>query len=148
MTSRSVTLQWSPPTDTGGVELTGYIIEKMLVESEKWEKAATVEPSVTLFTVDNLKVGNIFHNSINGFHSDEVTFNRQSLNFRSGACTSSGWPRRTRLVRGRQPRRRRSACRRTHVSCWPIDRRIGIADTITNLIDFMLSSNFVPHFGR
>ena len=60
MTSRSVTLQWSPPSDTGGVELTGYIIEKMLVESEKWEKAATVEPSVTLFTVDNLKVK--FHN--------------------------------------------------------------------------------------
>ena len=57
MTSRSVTLQWSPPSDTGGVELTGYIVEKMLVESEKWEKAATVEPSVTLFTVDNLKVG-------------------------------------------------------------------------------------------
>ena len=58
MTSRSVTLQWSPPSDTGGlVELSGYIIEKMLVESEKWEKAATVEPSVTLFTVDNLKVG-------------------------------------------------------------------------------------------
>ena len=56
VTSRSVTLQWSPPSDTGGVELTGYIIEKMLVESEKWEKAATVEPSVTLFTVDNLKV--------------------------------------------------------------------------------------------
>ena len=56
MTSRSVTLQWSPPSDTGGVELTGYIVEKMLVESEKWEKAATVEPSVTLFTVDNLKV--------------------------------------------------------------------------------------------
>ena len=60
VTSRSVTLQWSPPSDTGGVELTGYIIEKMLVESEKWEKAATVEPSVTLFTVDNLKVK--FHN--------------------------------------------------------------------------------------
>ena len=57
MTSRSVTLQWCPPSDTGGVELTGYIVEKMLVESEKWEKAATVEPSVTLFTVDNLKVG-------------------------------------------------------------------------------------------
>ena len=64
VTSRSVTLQWSPPSDTGGVELTGYIVEKMLVESEKWEKAATVEPSVTLFTVDNLKVQGGERNSL------------------------------------------------------------------------------------
>ena len=57
MTSRSVTLQWVPPTNTGGVELTSYIVEKRAVASGDWSKAATVEPSVTLFTVDNLREG-------------------------------------------------------------------------------------------
>eukprot|EP00095_Tigriopus_kingsejongensis_P003097 snap_masked-scaffold1025_size69488-processed-gene-0.4 protein:Tk03097 transcript:snap_masked-scaffold1025_size69488-processed-gene-0.4-mRNA-1 annotation:"hypothetical protein D910_05908" len=55
VTSRSVTLQWSPPSNTGGVELTGYILEKQLATSNKWEKVATVDSSVTLFKVDNLK---------------------------------------------------------------------------------------------
>lgn len=57
VTSRSVTLQWSPPSNTGGVELTGYILEKQSGSEANaaWEKVATVEPSVTLFTVENLK---------------------------------------------------------------------------------------------
>ena len=58
VTSRSVTLQWSPPSNTGGVELTAYVLEKTTVsksKSDKWVKVATVEPSVTLFTVENLK---------------------------------------------------------------------------------------------
>jgi hypothetical protein len=38
VTSRSVTLQWSPPFNTGGVELTGYIIEKRLATTHKWER--------------------------------------------------------------------------------------------------------------
>lgn len=55
ITSKSVTLNWSPPINTGGVELTGYIIEKRLSTTHKWEKAATVDPSVTQFTIENLK---------------------------------------------------------------------------------------------
>lgn len=55
VTSKSVTLNWSPPINTGGVELTGYIIEKRLSTTHKWEKAATVDPSVTQFTIENLK---------------------------------------------------------------------------------------------
>ena len=55
MTSRSVTLQWSPPFNTGGVELTGYIIEKRLATTHKWERVATVDTSVTLHTLENLK---------------------------------------------------------------------------------------------
>ena len=54
-TSKSVTLNWSPPINRGGVELTGYIIEKRLSTTHKWEKAATVDPSVTLYTIENLK---------------------------------------------------------------------------------------------
>lgn len=55
VTSRSVTLQWTPPSNTGGVELTSYIIQKRLSSVETWEKVATVEPTVTLYTVENLK---------------------------------------------------------------------------------------------
>lgn len=61
MTSRSVTLQWSPPSNTGGVELTGYILEKQLLENGSWEKVATVEPTVTLFTVENLQEKTEYH---------------------------------------------------------------------------------------
>ena len=55
VTSRSVTLQWSPPSDTGGVHLTAYIIEKRISTSEVWERVETVESSVRIFTVENLK---------------------------------------------------------------------------------------------
>jgi len=60
VTSRSVTLQWTPPSNTGGVELTSYLIERRLHskdfhKSESWERVATVGNTVTLFTVENLK---------------------------------------------------------------------------------------------
>merc|ERR1712226_398925 len=55
VTSLSVTLQWIPPSSNGGADLTGYIIEKRLGTSHTWEKAATVETSVTEYTVENLK---------------------------------------------------------------------------------------------
>merc|ERR550539_884600 len=55
VTSLSVTLQWIPPANNGGAELTGYIIEKRLGTSHHWEKAATVQTSVTEYTVENLK---------------------------------------------------------------------------------------------
>lgn len=55
VTSLSVTLQWIPPANNGGAELTGYIIEKRLGTKHTWEKAATVETSVTEYTVENLK---------------------------------------------------------------------------------------------
>ena len=35
VTSRSVTLTWTPPSDTGGVHLLGYIVEKRLSTSGK-----------------------------------------------------------------------------------------------------------------
>jgi Fibronectin type III domain len=74
ITSRSVTLQWLPPTSTGGTELTGtaivpkikqpqltknvfsgYIIEKRISSSKSWEKVITLEPSVTQHCISNLK---------------------------------------------------------------------------------------------
>ena len=55
VTSLSVTLQWIPPSSNGGADLTGYIIEKRIGTSHTWEKAATVDTSVTEYTVENLK---------------------------------------------------------------------------------------------
>merc|ERR1719449_12459 len=55
VTSRSVTLNWNPPNDTGGVHLIGYIVEKRLSSCEVWERVETVESSVRIFTVENLK---------------------------------------------------------------------------------------------
>jgi len=55
VTSKSVTLQWSPPKSTGGALLTGYIIEKQLKGSSKWEKIVTLETSVTQHLVTNLR---------------------------------------------------------------------------------------------
>ena len=55
VTSRSVTLQWNPPTDTGGVHLIAYIIEKRISTAQAWERVETVESSVRIFTVENLK---------------------------------------------------------------------------------------------
>jgi hypothetical protein len=55
VTSKSVTLQWSPPKSTGGAQLTGYIIEKQLVGTKTWEKIVTLETSVTQHVITNLK---------------------------------------------------------------------------------------------
>ena len=55
ITSLSVTIGWIPPANNGGGELTGYVIEKRLATSHTWEKAATVETSITEYTVENLK---------------------------------------------------------------------------------------------
>jgi hypothetical protein len=61
VTSRSVTLQWNPPSDTGGVHLTGYIIEKRVSTTETWERVVTVETSVREFTIENLKAKTEFY---------------------------------------------------------------------------------------
>ena len=53
VTSRSVTLQWTPPQPQG--ELTSYVIEKRLVESETWEIVNTVGNTVLEYTMENLK---------------------------------------------------------------------------------------------
>merc|ERR1711976_138007 len=61
ITSRSVSLEWNPPSDTGGVHLTGYIIEKRISSSETWERLITVDSSVRIYTVENLKEKSEFY---------------------------------------------------------------------------------------
>ena len=55
VTSRSCTIKWEPPLNTGGSELTGYVVEKKLEYAPKWEKVATLEAFTLQHTVENLK---------------------------------------------------------------------------------------------
>ena len=40
----TVTLRWSPPEDTGGVPLSGYIIEQLEGKSGRWKVAGYADP--------------------------------------------------------------------------------------------------------
>jgi len=56
LTRDSVTLKWDRPTDTGGVPLSGYIIEQQSSQS-LWRTTAYVEPTRTWWTIHNLIQG-------------------------------------------------------------------------------------------
>ncbi|XP_011496107.1 PREDICTED: titin-like [Ceratosolen solmsi marchali] len=57
ITTRSVTLNWSPPTSTGGADLTGYIIEKrpLTGKGSKWTKVVTLDGTINSHVIENLK---------------------------------------------------------------------------------------------
>lgn len=55
VTSKSVTIEWEPPSSNGGAEITGYIIEKYLTKSSQWSRIATLDPHCTNYCIDNLK---------------------------------------------------------------------------------------------
>ncbi|KAK7082946.1 hypothetical protein SK128_021397 [Halocaridina rubra] len=55
VTTKTVTLAWAPPSTTGGADLMGYVIERRLTTEKKWEKVDTVDASVTLYCIENLK---------------------------------------------------------------------------------------------
>lgn len=55
VTSRCVKLQWSPPENTGGTDITGYVIERKLSTESKWTKVVTLDSSVLQYSVENLK---------------------------------------------------------------------------------------------
>ena len=61
LTRDSVTLRWDRPVDTGGVPLSGYIIEQAdggaTSGTGRWRVAAYVEPTRTWWTVHNLIQG-------------------------------------------------------------------------------------------
>ncbi|CAF0817484.1 unnamed protein product, partial [Didymodactylos carnosus] len=56
-TKNSVSLQWKPPKENGGSDVTGYIIEKCLENSDNWEKVsgAFSQPKGTIKGLDTNK---------------------------------------------------------------------------------------------
>lgn len=55
ITSRTCTLEWQPPSNDGGSEIIGYVIEKRLEYVPKWEKVVTLEHFTLTHTIENLK---------------------------------------------------------------------------------------------
>ena len=49
-----VTIRWKPPLYTGGLELTGYYIERRDTNYVSWIKVDRVQPSITTYCVQNL----------------------------------------------------------------------------------------------
>ncbi|XP_028170388.1 titin-like [Ostrinia furnacalis] len=50
----SVTIEWKPPLDDGGLELTKYAIEKHEPETDQWIKVADVDKSVETYCIQRL----------------------------------------------------------------------------------------------
>lgn len=55
VTSRCVRLQWATPENTGGTEITGYILERRQVGQKTWTKVVTLDSAYLQYTVENLK---------------------------------------------------------------------------------------------
>ncbi|XP_054168359.1 titin-like isoform X2 [Oppia nitens] len=54
MTNTSLTLSWTKPLSTGGVELTSYILERRLISESNWIRVDTIDPQITNCTIKNL----------------------------------------------------------------------------------------------
>lgn len=54
MTNTSITMSWRPPMSNGGLELTGYIIERKLSFENNWIREAFLEPDILNYTVTSL----------------------------------------------------------------------------------------------
>lgn len=50
----SVTIEWKPPVDDGGLELTKYAIEKHEPEINQWVKVADVDRDVETYCIQRL----------------------------------------------------------------------------------------------
>ncbi|VDM27409.1 unnamed protein product, partial [Hydatigera taeniaeformis] len=50
-----VKLSWSAPLRDGGSKITGFVVEKKKLGDDDWSKAATLPPSATTATVDQLE---------------------------------------------------------------------------------------------
>jgi len=54
----AITVAWKPPKDTGGSPIKGYVLEKKLKGSNKWQKCpGKIGPDDTQATAKNLDAG-------------------------------------------------------------------------------------------
>jgi titin len=53
----AISLSWMPPSNDGGSELTGYVIEKRATGSARWSVAGKVDAGRQKFTVEDLVEG-------------------------------------------------------------------------------------------
>ena len=53
----TVTLKWDKPFNTGGVPLSGYVIEQVDGKSSRWRISAYTDPRTTWWTISNLIQG-------------------------------------------------------------------------------------------
>lgn len=49
-----ITVAWKKPDDSGGSELTGYVLEKMDLDTGRWVPAGEVGPDETSFKIEGL----------------------------------------------------------------------------------------------
>lgn len=52
--SDHVTVKWNKPEDDGGTDITGYVLEKMDMETGRWVPAGEVGPNDNTFTFQGL----------------------------------------------------------------------------------------------
>ena len=57
----SVRLSWNPPSDDGGVAVTGYVIERRELTRQNWLRCARVKAHMTSHTVTNLTEGTEYY---------------------------------------------------------------------------------------
>jgi len=54
-------LSWEPPTNTGGTDITGYVIEKRDAKRNTWATGQNVNGQTTTFAVEKLLEGNEYY---------------------------------------------------------------------------------------
>lgn len=60
ISKESVTIQWKPPLDDGGLDLTKYAVEKYDPEVKQWLKVADVDKEVTTYCFQGLNENNSY----------------------------------------------------------------------------------------
>lgn len=61
VTKNSVTIQWNPPEDDGGITLKSYLIEKRDAMRTTWSRVEQTSPDITSYCVQNLSEGNEYY---------------------------------------------------------------------------------------
>ena len=70
VTRDTVTLQWELPVNTGGVPLTGYVVEQLDGNSTRWRIVSYVEPHRQFWTLHNLIQGYNYNFRVRAENSD------------------------------------------------------------------------------